>query len=158
MSRPKKVKVVRNEPRIVYFKPTGVALADLEQIELTVEEVEALRLSDLNDMKQKEAASLMKIHQSTFHRTLKDARKKVAQALINGKAIKIKGGNYKMVGFGRGQGAGRGQGRGRMGGFGLGPSGTCVCPKCGYEMPHQRGIPCYQQKCPKCGTMMTRGN
>ncbi len=47
-------------------------------------------------------------------------------------------------------------GRGRMGGFALGPAGECVCPKCGYKALHQRGVPCYQQKCPKCGTLMTR--
>lgn len=48
-------------------------------------------------------------------------------------------------------------GRGRMGGFGLGPGGSCVCPKCGYATSHQRGIPCFQIKCPRCGTPMTRG-
>ncbi|MCD6414034.1 MAG: hypothetical protein J7L23_00205 [Candidatus Diapherotrites archaeon] len=48
-------------------------------------------------------------------------------------------------------------GRGRMGGFGLGPGGDCVCPKCGYRMPHQRGAPCYTLTCPKCGAKMTRG-
>ncbi|MBN2042406.1 MAG: hypothetical protein JW754_01220 [Candidatus Aenigmarchaeota archaeon] len=54
---------------------------------------------------------------------------------------------------------GRGMGRqtgGRMGGKGLGPSGECVCPGCGYRMPHARGSPCYSQKCPKCGANMTR--
>jgi hypothetical protein len=57
------------------------------------------------------------------------------------------------------RGAGRGGGgRGRMGGFAAGPSGSCRCPKCGYTMPHTRGLPCYQQTCPKCGSMMTRGD
>jgi len=51
---------------------------------------------------------------------------------------------------------GRGGGRGRMGGFGAGPGGNCVCPKCGKKVPHQRGAPCYQVKCPSCGTPMTR--
>lgn len=59
-----------------------------------------------------------------------------------------------MQGGGRGQGQGRGQGR--MGGRGLGPGGTCRCPSCGTKVPHQRGIPCYQQSCPKCGNKMTR--
>lgn len=50
-------------------------------------------------------------------------------------------------------------GRGRMpGGFGLGPNGDCVCPKCGAKMSHQRGTPCYQIKCPKCGSQMIRSN
>ena len=46
--------------------------------------------------------------------------------------------------------------RGRMGGFGLGPGGECVCPNCGTKVPHQRGVPCYTLKCPKCGSPMTR--
>ncbi|HEY50437.1 MAG TPA: hypothetical protein G4O20_01360 [Dehalococcoidia bacterium] len=52
-------------------------------------------------------------------------------------------------------GVGRG---GRMGGNrpGAGPGGNCICPKCGSTVPHQRGTPCYQQNCPKCGTRMTR--
>ncbi|HDH45077.1 MAG TPA: hypothetical protein ENG66_06790 [Thermococcus sp.] len=58
---------------------------------------------------------------------------------------------------GPGRGFGRGGGRGRMGGFGLGPGGVCVCPNCGYTVPHQRGIPCYQMRCPKCGSPMVRG-
>ncbi len=58
---------------------------------------------------------------------------------------------------GAGQGLRRGLGRGRQsGGFGLGPKGECLCPKCGTKAPHQRGIPCYEQKCPNCGSLMTR--
>ena len=61
-------------------------------------------------------------------------------------------------GPGTGRGLGRGGGRGRMGGFGLGPGGGCVCtnPKCSYSTPHSRGVPCYQMKCPKCGSPMIR--
>ncbi len=47
-------------------------------------------------------------------------------------------------------------GIGRLGGFGLGPGGNCVCPKCGTVAQHKRGAPCTQQKCPKCGSNMTR--
>ena len=68
------------------------------------------------------------------------------------------------AGFGQGQGGsrgggrgrGRGQGRGLGGGFGQGPGGFCECPNCGYKSPHQVQVPCYNQQCPKCGTMMTR--
>ncbi|MEA3254468.1 MAG: hypothetical protein U9Q22_01370 [Candidatus Altiarchaeota archaeon] len=50
----------------------------------------------------------------------------------------------------------RGLGRGRMGGGGLGLGGDCVCSKCGHKAAHQRGTPCNQQKCPKCGAAMMR--
>jgi len=53
----------------------------------------------------------------------------------------------------RGRGAGQGR---RMGGFGAGPGGQCKCPACGYTMPHQPGVPCYQMTCPKCGAKMIR--
>jgi ferredoxin len=60
------------------------------------------------------------------------------------------------MGRGQGMGSGHGGGRGRMGGFAAGPSGNCACPNCGYKISHQRGQPCYQMKCPKCGSPMTR--
>jgi len=53
-------------------------------------------------------------------------------------------------------GQGRSGGRGRMGGIGAGPGGNCVCISCGEKVPHQRGTPCNQMKCPKCGAIMTR--
>jgi len=54
---------------------------------------------------------------------------------------------------------GGGGGRGRMDGTrpGAGPTGKCVCPNCGETISHQRGVPCYQVSCPKCGTKMVRG-
>lgn len=60
---------------------------------------------------------------------------------------------FKMAGKGRRGGAGRG---GRMGGFGAGPGGFCICPNCGYTIPHVAGTPCYQQICPKCRCRMAR--
>lgn len=59
-------------------------------------------------------------------------------------------------GLGRGMGRGAGAPRGRMGGFGMGPAGECVCPQCGTRLPHQRGVPCFQMKCPNCGAPLTR--
>jgi hypothetical protein len=59
-------------------------------------------------------------------------------------------------GPGTGRGLGRGGGRGRMGGRGLGVGGECVCPNCGHRATHQRGTPCYEMRCPKCGSPMTR--
>jgi hypothetical protein len=63
-------------------------------------------------------------------------------------------------GPGSGRGVGRGgRGGGRMGGTrpGAGPGGECVCPSCGHTLSHQAGVPCYDVKCPKCGTPMVRG-
>jgi hypothetical protein len=62
------------------------------------------------------------------------------------------------TGTGRGMGSGGGQGRGRKGGNrpGSGPSGNCVCPKCGKKVPHRAGYPCYEMECPECGTQMVR--
>jgi len=66
----------------------------------------------------------------------------------------------RLYGRGRGQGSGAGAGGprgGRMGGpAAAGPDGDCLCPKCGYRAPHQRGVPCMQQACPKCGERMVR--
>jgi hypothetical protein len=61
-------------------------------------------------------------------------------------------------GRGQGRGSGRGQGRGMGGGTkpGSGPAGNCVCPNCGNKVPHQVGVRCIDQECPKCGTKMTR--
>jgi hypothetical protein len=154
MPRPRRFRRVRFEPNITYFKPAGVKMIDLEESILTVDEFEAVRLKDLEGLEQDNCAKKMNISQPTFFRLLDSARKKIADAIVNGKAIKIEGGVYKMVGFGRNRG-----GRGRMGGpFAAGPGGTCICPKCKYEVPHQVGTPCYQIKCPKCGSSMVRGD
>ena len=58
-------------------------------------------------------------------------------------------------GTGRGMGGGGGGG-GRGGGRALGPGGNCICPSCGQTVSHQLGKPCFEEKCPKCGTAMTR--
>ncbi|MBN1385410.1 DUF134 domain-containing protein [Candidatus Woesearchaeota archaeon] len=164
MVRPRKTRIVNFEPNVTYFKPRAVPLNLLEEADLTIDELETLRLSDLEKLSQADAAEKMRIHQSTFQRTLARAREKVTDALVNGKAIKIHGGEYTMPGRdGTGPSPGRGIGRGgrgigRMGGqLAAGPGGKCVCPKCSYEMPHARGQPCNQITCPKCKSPMTRG-
>jgi predicted DNA-binding protein (UPF0251 family) len=162
MPRPRRLRRIKFMPETVHFKPAGAPLANLQEKVLTVEEYEAVRLKDLENLEQTKAAKKMKISQSTFNRVLSSARKKLADAIINGKSIKIQGGNFEMVqprgrGLGLGRGRGMGQGLGRQGGTAQGPGGKCKCPKCGYEEEHSIGTPCYQKKCPKCKTPMTRG-
>lgn len=89
MVRPRLCRRIRFNPNIIYFKPQGVPMRFLEVIELTIEEAEALRLKNIKDLEQKEAAKKMKTSQSTFQRILSSAYKKVTEALIEGKAIKI---------------------------------------------------------------------
>jgi predicted DNA-binding protein (UPF0251 family) len=89
MPRPKLCRRIMFNPNITYFKPRGVPLKNLEIIELTTEEMEAYRLRHINDLEQKEAAKKMRTSQSTYQRILYSAYKKIADALINGKAIKI---------------------------------------------------------------------
>ena len=89
MSRPKLCRRIRFNPNITYFKPQGVPTRLLEVIELTAEEAEALRLKNIKNFDQAECAKSMKTSQSTFQRILSSAYKKITQAIIRGKAIKI---------------------------------------------------------------------
>ena len=89
MSRPRLCRRIRFNPDITYFKPQGVPMRLLEVVELTAEEVEALRLKNIKDLDQIECAKLMRTSQSTFQRILSSAYKKITEALIKGKAIKI---------------------------------------------------------------------
>ncbi|MBU1136028.1 MAG: DUF134 domain-containing protein [Nanoarchaeota archaeon] len=161
MSRPRRIRRIFFKPNVTYFKPAGIPMINLKETILSFEELEAIRLVDSEEMEQSKAGKKMKISQSTLSRLLKEGRKKLANAIINGQAIRIQGGNFKMaqqsqgrgMGFGRGRGFGGG---GRMGGFAAGPGGICKCPKCGYEESQIRGQPCMNKKCPKCGSSMTR--
>jgi len=89
MPRPRLCRKIKFDPNITYFKPRGVPMRFLEVIELTLEEVEALRLKNIEGFEQIKCAEKMKTSQSTFQRILSSAYKKITEALINGKAIKI---------------------------------------------------------------------
>ena len=77
-----------------YLKPRGIPLKDLKVAKLKIEELEAIRLVDLKGMEQEKAANKMNISRRTLARELESGRKKIADALLNGKAIEIKGGNF----------------------------------------------------------------
>lgn len=89
MPRPRGMRRVRFKHENWFFKPSGIPMSSLEIIVLTKEELEALRLKNLKDIDQKTAAEKMNTSQPTFHRILDSAYKKISDALVNGKAIKI---------------------------------------------------------------------
>lgn len=84
-------------PHCTFFKPAGVPLCHLEEVALTVEEVEALRLKDLEGLEQEACAERMGISRPTFQRILTSARVKLTKALVEGKAIRVEGGHYEFV-------------------------------------------------------------
>jgi len=119
-----------------YFSPICQGHIIKKELILTHEELEALRLKDLEELEQEECAKKMEVSQPTFHRLIKDARKKVASALIEGHALKIEGGNFAMIGETMKK--------------------QCACIKCGLVIEKELGIPCRKLACPKCGSRMIR--
>jgi predicted DNA-binding protein (UPF0251 family) len=95
MVRPRLCRRIGFNPNVTYFKPRGIPLSELDETILSVEEFEAVRLKDLEGLEQEECAKKMNISQPTFHRLVVSARKNIADAIVNGKAIKIEGGNFK---------------------------------------------------------------
>ncbi|MEA3312094.1 MAG: DUF134 domain-containing protein [candidate division WOR-3 bacterium] len=97
MPRPRKYRMIQSEFGISFFGPKGVPMRELELVSLTHEEVEALRLADLEGFYQEEAAQAMGVSRATFGRVLDSARRKLVDALINGKGIQVKGGAYSIA-------------------------------------------------------------
>lgn len=131
MVRPRKERMVDIDPRASYFKPRGIPMIDLQEVRLTIDELEALRLADLNGLSHEKAGKEMGVSRATFGRIVEAARRIVADALIYGKAINVKGGNYKL--------AGTRQHR------------PFVCSKCehSWHEPPGTGRP---DRCPTCGS------
>jgi predicted DNA-binding protein (UPF0251 family) len=88
---------VSSIPLITYFKPAGIRMSELEEVKLLIEEAEAIRLKDIEGLEQEGCAQKMNISRSTFSRLLDSARQKIADALVNSKAIRIEGGNFEMA-------------------------------------------------------------
>jgi len=120
MPRPCCRRFVSATPVVTYFKPAGVPLHDLDEVVLTLDELESLRLADLDGQYQEAAAERMKVSRPTFGRIVEQARRKVADALVNGKALRVEGGTVTLKGnakmtAGQTQVGGRGMGRGPCG-------------------------------------------
>ncbi|MGA2915412.1 MAG: DUF134 domain-containing protein [Sedimentisphaerales bacterium] len=97
MPRPCKCRRVCGNPQADYFKPRGIPVSQLEEVVLTLDEFEAVRLADLDGLYQEEAAKMMNISRQTFGNIIESAHNKIANAIINAKALKICGGIVKMM-------------------------------------------------------------
>ncbi|WP_084667005.1 DUF134 domain-containing protein [Thermanaeromonas toyohensis] len=123
MPRPPKCRRVAFIPGITYFQPAGIPLEQVEEVVLALEELEAIRLKDLEGLEQEDCAARMHVSRPTFARILNAARAKVAEALVSGKAIKVEGGCYQLV-------------------------GRICCPQCGRRWePEEDSL----EFCPHCG-------
>ena len=119
MPRPCKNRRVRGQFNANYFKPAGILLSILEEVSLGIDELEAIRLADMEDMYQANAAEKMDVSRQTFGNILQSAHSKIADALINGKAIKVENdapiSYFEQKGKGLCGNAGRGRGNCRRG-------------------------------------------
>lgn len=94
MARPTKLRKIEHVPAIPYFIPSETEVKELPENILKLEELEAIRLKDLEGLEQEECAERMEVSRPTFQRILLSAREKVADSLIHGKMIRIEGGNF----------------------------------------------------------------
>ena len=97
MPRPRKRRALAQLPRPAIYKPAGVPLDTLPRVTLLYEELEALRLADLEGLTQTEAAERMGVSRSTFQRIVGQARQHVSRALVEGHALEIEGGTFQVV-------------------------------------------------------------
>jgi predicted DNA-binding protein (UPF0251 family)/predicted Fe-Mo cluster-binding NifX family protein len=97
MSRPRKCRMVSQIPSVIYFKPRAIPMQQLAEVYIPLEGFEALRLADLEGCKHAEAAKKMNVSRQTFGRILSQARHSVAEALVHGFALRIDGGDYKII-------------------------------------------------------------
>ena len=99
MPRPKKTRFVSGYPAITAFVPHGMPIAG--EVYMSIEELEAIRLSDFEHLDQETAANMMQVSRHTYGRILTAARTHLAEALVTGKALKIEGGTFEFRGMGR---------------------------------------------------------
>ena len=97
MGRQEICRTIHKKPGVMSFKPAGIPASRLDCITLTVDELEAIRLADLEGLYQEEAAKKMGVSRQTFGRIVLSAHRKIADVLVNGKILYVKGGNVKMA-------------------------------------------------------------
>jgi predicted DNA-binding protein (UPF0251 family) len=125
MARPCKCRRVQGSPVACYFKPRGAPLPLLQGVVITVDEFEALRLADFEGLYQEHAAQKMGVSRQTFGNIVASARRKVADAIVNARVLKIEGGAVETAG------------------------GHFVCCRCRNEWIRQHG-PGTSGRCPRC--------
>jgi predicted DNA-binding protein (UPF0251 family) len=131
MPRPVICRRIGHRPIAGYFKPAGIPLSALQEVTLTLDELEALRLADLEGLYHEQASDRMAISRQTFGNILESARRKTAECLVNGRALRIHGGRYQMNEHMNER--------------------HFICSGCQLEwaVPHGTGRP---QACPKCAS------
>ena len=98
MPRPFCCRRICGDPPSAVFKPAGIPLREIDQVVMTLDEFEAIRLADLAQMYQEKAAKQMGISRPTFSRIIDSAHRKLADALVHGKALLIEGGAVRRAG------------------------------------------------------------
>ena len=96
MPRPTKCRRIFYSPDFFFFKPAGVPGKNLERVNMTLDEFEAVRLADLEGLYQEDSAKQMNISRQTFGNIVTSAHKKIADCIINGKILKLEGGTINM--------------------------------------------------------------
>jgi len=89
---------IAGKPAASIFKPIGIPVVELDEAVMTLDEFEAMRLADLDGLYQEQAAEQMSVSRTTFSRIVVSARRKMADALVHGKALRIEGGTVRVEG------------------------------------------------------------
>lgn len=176
MARPKRIRKMTNPPHFKGYRPIGLP-EENNPVVLDFEEYEAIRLSDFELLGQMEAAKIMEVSRPTYTRIYESARRKVAQAFIQGRPIVFEGGKVyfdsewyscKRCGcwFNNPTMELEVTNCGLCGSTDIKQykneeindevRDVCICPKCGEEKIHTSGIPCKREICPKCGIHIIR--